>query len=96
LGKTVETLALIILRVQDQKVKGPTMVVAPPSVVTEWYRIIRQLTSIPPERIVRYESMKRFDLPADTLKEALIILTTYGTLTQDYQNYRHKVGLLVT
>ncbi|NNE96718.1 MAG: DEAD/DEAH box helicase [Acidimicrobiales bacterium] len=73
LGKTVQVLAL------HAAGNGPTLVVCPTSLITNWEREAAQF--VPGSNTVRYHGSSRIlpdDLPAET-----IVLTTYGVVRSD-------------
>lgn len=84
LGKTVQILALLgHAHQQIQKedaVELPTLVVAPRSLVFNWKQEAQRFT--PHLTVVEYTGQQR-NLQVENLKDAHLILTTYGTLRRD-------------
>lgn len=89
LGKTVQVLALLEkcrLRPQDSLIAGPSLVVAPKSVIFNWKQEaakftpqLRILDHTGAGRIAKQEHFENYDL----------ILTTYGTLRQDAVDFQN-------
>lgn len=73
LGKTVQVLAL------HAGIKGPTLVICPTSVLTNWER--EAATFVPGAELVRYHGSQR-SLPSE-LDRNQIVLTTYGVVRSD-------------
>ncbi len=73
LGKTVQVLAL------HAGVRGPTLVVCPTSVLTNWEREAAQF--VPDATVIRYHGSSR-SLP-ERLDPNTIVLTTYGVVRSD-------------
>ncbi|MEQ8161674.1 MAG: SNF2-related protein, partial [Smithellaceae bacterium] len=89
LGKTVQVLALLEkrrLRPQDNLIAGPSLVVAPKSVIFNWKQEAAKFTPrlqildhTGAGRIAKQEHFENYDL----------ILTTYGTLRQDAVDFQN-------
>lgn len=89
LGKTLQTLALILT---DAPNAGPTLVVAPTSVLDNWQKEARKFAPSLTHRI--YHGDKR---TVDDLKEARLIITSYALLRLDLKDLKaiewHRVIL---
>ncbi len=73
LGKTIQILAL------HAEVEGPTLVVCPTSLITNWEREAAQF--VPAATVLRYHGSSR-QLP-DDIDPNTIVLTTYGVIRSD-------------
>jgi superfamily II DNA or RNA helicase len=82
LGKTAQALAIIAhdLEGRKKKPKTPTLVVAPTSVVTNWQREAAQFA--PKLRVALHHGSGRED-PAQYLKTADVVVTSYGVMRRD-------------
>ncbi|WP_424892172.1 SNF2-related protein [Streptomyces sp. XH2] len=81
LGKTLTAIALHLHRAETMAGDaGPTLVVCPASLMTNWQREIARFA--PTTTVVRYHGTDRA-LDADTLGPDTVIVTTYGTLRRD-------------
>ena len=82
LGKTVQILALISARRKAAKGLGPSLVVAPTSVLLSW---TQQLAEFAPKlKLVVWHGGARREL-ADELEGAHVVLTTYALLRRDVE-----------
>ncbi len=79
LGKTIQTIVLL-LHEKNRKVKKPTLIVAPTSVVFNWRREVEHFA--PNLKVLQYTGIDR-EKNTDEFAEYDIILTTYGTLRRD-------------
>ncbi|MEV7470107.1 SNF2-related protein [Streptomyces kronopolitis] len=79
LGKTLTTIALHLHRAETTA-PGPTLVVCPASLVTNWHREITRFA--PDTTVVRYHGADRA-LATDRLDHHTIVITTYGTARRD-------------
>ncbi|MEU6350122.1 DEAD/DEAH box helicase [Streptomyces sp. NPDC047072] len=79
LGKTLTTIALHLHRAETAPA-GPTLVVCPASLVTNWEREITRFA--PTTTVSRYHGAGR-SLDADTHDADAVVITTYGTLLRD-------------
>ena len=80
LGKTLQALTLIECIRRERSAGGPALVVCPASLVENWLREASRFT--PDLRLIKHHGTKRLR-EAELLKEADIIVTSYGTLRQD-------------
>ncbi len=80
LGKTVQVLAMIQARRDAGEAKGPSLVVAPRSVVFNWVDEAARFT--PGLRVLEYTGTTRKRLQPE-FDETDIIVTTYGVLRRD-------------
>lgn len=78
LGKTIQILAFLLGR--ERKAGSPSLVVTPKSLAFNW--IDEALRFTPGLRVVRYTGAGRTERLSE-LKEADVVLTTYGTLRTD-------------
>ncbi len=81
LGKTIQTIALL-LRDREQKIKAPTLVVCPTSVVGNWAREIERFA--PALRVLVHRGLERQkgDTFARDVKAHDVVLTSYPLLTR--------------
>jgi len=80
LGKTLQTIALLLWAKTKTKGAGTSLVVAPTSVVPNWYREIERFA--PSLSTVIWQGPDRFDRE-DELEDADVILTSYALLRRD-------------
>ncbi|OKJ32538.1 hypothetical protein AMK22_22680 [Streptomyces sp. CB01580] len=80
LGKTLTTIALYLHRAETVPDAGPTLVVCPASLMTNWQREIDRFA--PGTTVVRYHGTGRA-LDAEALDHRCVVVTTYGTLRRD-------------
>ncbi|KAB7835583.1 ATP-dependent helicase [Streptomyces mobaraensis] len=81
LGKTLTAIALHLHRAETMAGDaGPTLVVCPASLMTNWQREIARFA--PSTTVVRYHGTDRA-LDADALGRDSVVVTTYGTLRRD-------------
>jgi superfamily II DNA or RNA helicase len=78
LGKTVQLLALMLKR--KRRASGPTLVVAPKTLLFNWEREAQRFT---PQLAVRKHHGLERARDAAAFADAELVLTTYGTLRQD-------------
>ncbi|TLN15391.1 helicase, partial [bacterium] len=81
LGKTVQTLALL-LSLKERGVTGPTLIVAPTSVVPNWEAEI--LAHAPGLSFIRYHGVDRGEMKAE-LATADIVITSYAVMRRDIE-----------
>ena len=86
LGKTVQLLALLADRRRQAK-HGPSLVVAPKSVVFNWARETQRFA--PRLRVLDYTGLDRKQ-QREALSEYDLVLTTYGTLRRDIKYLREQ------
>ncbi|MBM7174026.1 ATP-dependent helicase, partial [Streptomyces sp. G44] len=92
LGKTLTTIALHLHRAETTP-SGPTLVVCPASLVTNWHREITRFA--PATTVVRYHGADRALAP-DSLDPHPIAITPYGTARRDTPSLAAvKWGLVV-
>ncbi|OEJ22624.1 helicase SNF2 [Streptomyces subrutilus] len=90
LGKTVQLISLHLLRQEDPRSQGPTLVVCPASLLGNWEREVGRFAPGTPVR--------RFHGPGRTLEGAGhgFVLTTYGTMRLDADRLAaHSWGMVV-
>lgn len=80
LGKTVQVLALLQSRRARRKIKGPSLIVVPRSLVFNWLQEAERFT--PRLRVLDYTGTARHPL-RDQFSQYDLIVTTYGTLRGD-------------
>ena len=87
LGKTVQLLALLAHRKTDGRSRGPSLVVAPRSLVFNW---ISEATRFTPQlRVLDYTGLQRAER-LDEFEEQDLIVTTYGTIRRDIEDLRSQ------
>ncbi|MFE3559482.1 SNF2-related protein [Streptomyces sp. NPDC059193] len=79
LGKTLTTIALHLHRAETSAT-GPTLVVCPASLMTNWQREIARFA--PGTHVVRYHGADRA-LDPESLANTTVVITTYGTARRD-------------
>ncbi|MFJ8855712.1 SNF2-related protein [Streptomyces sp. NPDC102437] len=93
LGKTLTTIALHLHRAETAgAAAGPTLVVCPASLITNWQREIARFA--PDTAVVRYHGTTR-TLDTDALDHTTVVITTYGTLRRDPAVAATQWGLVV-
>ncbi|MFD8947569.1 SNF2-related protein [Streptomyces xanthophaeus] len=93
LGKTLTTIAVHLHRAETAgEAAGPTLVVCPASLITNWQREIARFA--PGITAVRYHGTGR-TLDAEALDHATVVITTYGTLRRDPALAATQWGLVV-
>jgi superfamily II DNA or RNA helicase len=80
LGKTVQVLAMLDARRQERPRPGPSLVVAPRSVLANWASEAARFT--PKLRVLLHDGTDR-KTPGDHFAEHDLVLTTYGLLRHD-------------
>jgi superfamily II DNA or RNA helicase len=80
LGKTVQVLAMIERRRKERPAPGPSLVVAPRSVVTNWAQEAARF--VPRMRVLLHSGAERL-APGDHLRDHDLVLCTYGVLRKD-------------
>ncbi len=80
LGKTVQVLAMLLARRRAKDRRGPTLVVAPRSVMSNWIREAKRFA--PTLRTATYHGAGRAEVLEDTTGLDLLV-TTYGTMRRD-------------
>ena len=89
LGKTIQVLALFARRQAELRAAGvphrPTLVVVPRSLVFNWIEEARKFA--PSLRVINHTGNARVGA-AETLAEADVVVTTYGTLRRDIVAHR--------
>ncbi len=87
LGKTVQLLALLAHRKVDGRSQGPSLVVAPRSLVFNW---ISEATRFTPQlKVLDYTGLQRADRLDDFGSHDLVV-TTYGTVRRDIEDLRSR------
>ncbi|KAL8736232.1 MAG: hypothetical protein Q9166_000387 [cf. Caloplaca sp. 2 TL-2023] len=82
LGKTLEMIALIV---SDQIGKGPTLIVSPLGIMSNWSgQIAHHVQPDQPLKVLTYHGSSRKQMTAEELSEYDVVITTYGTLTTEY------------
>ncbi|MFF6979307.1 SNF2-related protein [Streptomyces sp. NPDC008343] len=93
LGKTLTTIALHLHRAETAgAAAGPTLVVCPASLITNWQREIARFA--PDTAVVRYHGTTR-TLDTEALDHTTVVITTYGTLRRDAAVAATQWGLVV-
>jgi hypothetical protein len=88
LGKTVQVLAWLVARRRSRRrneEKRPTLVVCPKSVVFNWQLEAERFA--PKLKTLNYTGVGRRNV-AETIAEADLVLTTYGTLRKDVESLK--------
>ena len=85
LGKTVQLLALLALRKNDGRSRGPSLVVAPRSLVFNWVSEAKRFA--PALKVLDYTGLQRAERLDDFAAHDLVV-TTYGTVRRDIELLR--------
>ncbi|KAL8989148.1 MAG: hypothetical protein Q9177_001905 [Variospora cf. flavescens] len=81
LGKTLEMISLIV---SDPIGKGPTLIVSPLGIMSNWSgQIAHHVRPDQPLKILTYHGSRR-QMSADELAQYDVVITTYGTLSTEY------------
>jgi SNF2 family DNA or RNA helicase len=84
LGKTISILTTIILNCYMHGIKlMKTLVISPASIIDQWRSEAIQKMGIHPDRIYIYHGKNR---DAHAIRKMDIVITSYGTLSADFQN----------
>lgn len=85
LGKTLQLLALLAVE-KEQGSRGPTLVVAPTSVVGNWAREAERF--VPSLKTVVHHGTGRLkgEQLADAAPDADLVITSYGVVTRDFKD----------
>ncbi|MFN8050895.1 MAG: DEAD/DEAH box helicase [Acidimicrobiales bacterium] len=81
LGKTIQVIALLLHRAEIGATTGPTLVVCPASVVSNWQREIERFA--PSIRVRTYVGMER---TLDDVAAGEVVVTTYGLARRDRES----------
>lgn len=82
LGKTLEMISLIV---SDPLGKGPTLIVSPLGIMSNWSgQIAHHVRPDQPLKVLTYHGSNREQLTADEMAEYDVVITTYGTLSIEY------------
>ncbi|WP_455770685.1 SNF2-related protein [Streptomyces chartreusis] len=93
LGKTLTAIALHLHRAETAgEAAGPTLVVCPASLITNWQREIARFA--PDTTVLRYHGTGR-TLDTEKLGNTTVVITTYGTLRRDPHLAATHWGLVV-
>lgn len=93
LGKTVQTLTHILIEKESGRMKSPTLIIAPTSLMSNWLNEAEKFT--PSLKVLILQGADRHDSFKKILKQD-IILTTYPLLIRDKENYLpHEFHLLI-
>ncbi len=80
LGKTVQVLAMLDARRHERSTPGPSLVVAPRSVLFNWAEEAARF--VPRVRVLVHDGADRAD-PGDHFRDYDLVLTTYGLVRSD-------------
>ncbi|KAL8948423.1 MAG: hypothetical protein Q9222_005389 [Ikaeria aurantiellina] len=82
LGKTLEMISLIV---SDPKGRGPTLIISPLGIMSNWSgQIAHHVRPDQPLKVLTYHGMKKQQMNAQDLAAYDVVITTYGTLTTEY------------
>ncbi|PNS19972.1 hypothetical protein CAC42_7939 [Sphaceloma murrayae] len=85
LGKTVQIISLIVADKEKNGSIGPTLIVAPVSVMSNWSgQAELHVKKDQPLKVYMYHGQNRKKLKAEDFKQYDIVITTYGTLSVEY------------
>ena len=80
LGKTVQTLAHLSVEKNKKRLKKPVLIVAPTSLMTNWYNEAAQF--VPHLKVIIFQGDDRH-MHQDAIADSDIVLTTYPLLVRD-------------
>jgi superfamily II DNA or RNA helicase len=92
LGKTVQTLAHIAVLKAANRLKGPILIVAPTSVVPNWYHEIGRFT--PYLKVLNFTGLERAVF-TDQIDDVDIVLSSYALISRDLPILGEKAFSLV-
>ncbi|KAL8717229.1 MAG: hypothetical protein Q9225_005514, partial [Loekoesia sp. 1 TL-2023] len=82
LGKTLEMISLIV---SDTLGKGPTLIVSPLGIMSNWSgQIAHHVGLNQPLKVLTYHGSSKKQMTAAELAEYDVVITTYGTLSTEY------------
>ncbi|KAL9031140.1 MAG: hypothetical protein Q9196_000816 [Gyalolechia fulgens] len=82
LGKTLEMISLLV---SDPLGKGPTLIVSPLGIMSNWSgQIAHHVRPDQPLKVLKYHGSYKKQLAADELAKYDVVITTYGTLSTEY------------
>lgn len=82
LGKTLEMISLVV---SDPLGKGPTLIVSPLGIMSNWSgQIAHHVRLDQPLKVLIYHGSSRKQLRPDEMVEYDVVITTYGTLSTEY------------
>ncbi|KAL8841686.1 MAG: hypothetical protein Q9176_003081 [Flavoplaca citrina] len=82
LGKTLEMIALIV---SDPVGKGPTLIVSPLGIMSNWSgQIAHHVQPDHPLKVLTYHGSYRKQMTAKEMARYDVVITTYGTLSTEY------------
>jgi len=85
LGKTLEVIALIVADKVAHPEAGPTLIISPVSVMSNWSgQIERHVTKDDPLKVLTYHGTKRGNMKPKDFDQYDVVITTYGTLSTEY------------
>jgi len=87
LGKTLEVIALIVADKVAHPDAGPTLIISPVSVMSNWSgQIERHVSKDDPLRVLTYHGTKRKNMKPKDWDQYDVVITTYGTLSTEYKS----------
>lgn len=82
LGKTLEMIALMA---SDPIGKGPTLIVSPLGIMSNWSgQIAHHVQPEQPLKVLTYHGSSKKQMTAEEMAEYDVVITTYGTLSTEY------------
>ncbi|KAL8782498.1 MAG: hypothetical protein Q9213_005337 [Squamulea squamosa] len=82
LGKTLEMIALMV---SEPVGKGPTLIISPLGIMSNWSgQIAHHVQRDQPLKVLTYHGSYRKKMTAGEMAEYDVVITTYGTLTTEY------------
>ncbi|GAM83576.1 hypothetical protein ANO11243_015640 [Dothideomycetidae sp. 11243] len=85
LGKTLQIISLIAADRTLQKGRGPTLIVAPVSVMSNWSnQVERHVKSKSPLKVYTYHGSGRQRMQKEDFEAYDVVVTSYGTLSAEY------------
>jgi SNF2 family DNA or RNA helicase len=91
LGKTIQTIAFLLLEDETQaKESKKSIIISPTSLIYNWKAELEKFAPSLKVAIIHGEKIERLKL-IDNLKDYDVILTTYGTLRMDIEQYENII-----
>ncbi|KAL8915762.1 MAG: hypothetical protein Q9172_006686 [Xanthocarpia lactea] len=91
LGKTLEMIALMV---SDPVDNGPTLIVSPLGIMSNWSgQIAHHVQPDQPLKVLTYHGSSKKQMTAEDMAEYDVVITTYGTLSTEYLSTNSKTPL---
>ncbi|CAK9008055.1 ATP-dependent helicase rhp16 (DNA repair protein rhp16) (RAD16 homolog) [Durusdinium trenchii] len=91
MGKTIQTISLMVAAKAAGKSSGPTLVVAPSSAMLQWFDEVTNVTVADTLKVLVYHGNKRDSLTPGDILEHDIVLTSYPILEYEYRRCLDRI-----